>query len=209
MTPKAFAVACVAGLLATCLSGPSASAQEMPTVEINPPSGPLGTFVEFSGSGFTDPSWSDEGVRVWFIREISDDCELVLNLHNARFELSDDGTLSGSGNVGTVGACKQSDGSPQPVPTGTYTVSYGCYACTVGEFTVTEPTTTTTATGLPYTGSRENQLTGMAAIGVALVLLGATLLLLARTDSAPHNRLGGMILSSVARPGQAVDHQSS
>ena len=169
-----------AGLLVMLPAAHRAEAQELPAITVDPPSGPPGTFIEFTGSGFTDPTWSVDGAQVWFVLEISDECELVLGLDNAQFALSDDGILSGSGNVGTVGSCKQSEGTQQPVAAGTYAMSYRCYACTVGQFTVTGSASTSTPKSLPHTGPRENQLSAMLAAGVVFLLVGTTLLSVTR-----------------------------
>lgn len=122
-----------------------------------PDRGPLGTLVEVEGVGFTDSRWQklndwDErgGEREYFgltrmvPHSYTDpsghkrtECDLIVSDEFIRFHVTSSGRLTAAFRVGRTGNCFQSS-IEIATPPGEYGIHFGCHACVVGKFVVTD-----------------------------------------------------------------------
>lgn len=167
-------LACQLAALAFVGSAFAAPAQSIPTFDLAPTSGPVGTPVHFTGQ--VDPSQIDafQNPSYFTLTRDIEGCELVVTLQNKAITVDASGAVSGSFVVGGTGQCFQTDSS-RPVVDGTYNLAISCHACSVGSFTVT--------------GTFELARTGgsslpLAVAGLALIAFGAVLVRAGRVEHA-------------------------
>lgn len=109
-------------------------------VAYSPDSGPPGTHVQVTGSGFVgDDAASiaqNDAYRFNLLIELSG-CELIASPSDATVSVSASGVLSGSFTVPPTGECFQSNGVMKPLSPGVYQVLLGTHTANLGTFQVT------------------------------------------------------------------------
>jgi len=110
------------------------------TVTYDPDSGPPGTHVQVTGSGFVGQSGQiaqNDAYRFNLLIELSA-CELIGAPTDAMVSVSPSGGLSGSFTVPSTGGCFQQMVT-KPLSPGQYQMLLGAHTANLGTFTVTSP----------------------------------------------------------------------
>lgn len=111
------------------------------TVTYEPDSGPPGTHVEVTGSGFGGQAAQiaqNDAYRFYLDNEATPpSCELIGQSQSATASIAPSGALSGTFIVPSTGSCFQQVNSTRPLSPGRYTVLLGAHAASLGTFTVT------------------------------------------------------------------------
>lgn len=109
------------------------------TVTYSPGSGPPGTLVRVSGTGFvgeTGQIAQSPGYRFALIIELPG-CELIGQPADAMVSVGGSGALAGSFVVPTTGDCFQQVNGTRSLPPGLYRVVLGSHSGDLGTFSVT------------------------------------------------------------------------
>jgi hypothetical protein len=126
-----------------CPYGSELSGGYLPSIIVTPDTAAIGSTVQVSGEHFSGRCWPyHAGPETIFLfgPDGPPGCELVAELDGAA-TVARDGTVTGSFTVPARGFCRMDVHNPPRQPRlvpGRYSVSLGCTACAVGEFTVTK-----------------------------------------------------------------------
>jgi len=122
--------------ITTASPQPSSPASE-PVVTLDPDSGPVGTRIQVSGSGFSSDLASQHDVIVTLNREFAGGCGLVGGVRVKHLNIAKNGDLTAELVIKARGDCFQEPGRHHAVTPGQYEVAIGCMACNVRSFEVT------------------------------------------------------------------------
>jgi hypothetical protein len=108
-----------------------------PVVKLDPASGPVGTRIEVTGSGFGSDLAGQRHIIITLNREFADGCGLVGGIRVNHLNIRKNGNLTGELVVMARGDCFQEPGRHHAVTPGQYELAIGCMACNVHSFQIT------------------------------------------------------------------------